>query len=234
MIVGTGHHGRLALHHLRADSAFDVVAFSAQRDFIRERNILGRPVVSYEELEEYHDPSKFKALVALSYVRLNRTRTRLYHETKSKGFDLVSYISSRASVFNAEVGENCVVHEGAVVENDVSVGNNVHIAGGAIVSHESRGAENCFIGPRAVIAGDVSFGENCFLGANCTIIDCVNIARDCVIGAGAVVLKDTEPGRIYVGNPAKPLAKTSYEKFGVEDPLCVFGTARITNPIVEL
>ena len=221
----------MALGHLREDSWYDVVAFSAERRYIVEKRLLGLPVVSFENLETHYDPSQCRVLVALSSVSLNRTRTRLYNQAKSKGFRLASYVSSKASVFeNAEIGENCVVHEGAVLEIDSKVGNNVHVAGGAMVSHESTVANNSYLGPRAVVAGQSEIGENCMLGANCTVIDSVNVARDCVIGAGAVVLKDTEPGRIYVGNPAKPLSKTSYEKFGLEDPNYLLSTPHIISP----
>jgi acetyltransferase-like isoleucine patch superfamily enzyme len=33
----------------------------------------------------------------------------------------------------------------------------------------------------------------------------VKVAADCVIGSGALVVKDTEPGKVYVGAPAKAL-----------------------------
>jgi sugar O-acyltransferase (sialic acid O-acetyltransferase NeuD family) len=224
----------MALGHLRADSTLEVIAFSAERKYITKSGYSGLPVVPFEDLERHYSPSDCSLLVAVSFVGLNRTRTRLYREGKEKGFSFASYISSRSAVFkNAKIGENCVVHEGAILEIDSQVGNNVHIAGGAMISHESRVADNSYIGPRAVVAGESEIGENSILGVNCTVIDSVKIARDCVIGAGAVVLKDTEPGRIYVGNPAKPLAKTSYEKFGLNHHY-VSGAPRIINRFVEL
>jgi acetyltransferase-like isoleucine patch superfamily enzyme len=33
----------------------------------------------------------------------------------------------------------------------------------------------------------------------------VKVAADNVIGAGALVTRDTEPGRVYVGSPARAL-----------------------------
>jgi acetyltransferase-like isoleucine patch superfamily enzyme len=39
------------------------------------------------------------------------------------------------------------------------------------------------------------------------------VAKDTVIGAGAVVVSDTESGKIYVGNPAKPLPEKGVESF---------------------
>ena len=67
-----------------------------------------------------------------------------------------------------------------------------------------------------VVSGFCEVGENCFLGVNSCVADRVKIARDCIIGAGAVVIKDTEEGKVYVGNPARPLTKSSFETFDVE------------------
>ena len=32
-----------------------------------------------------------------------------------------------------------------------------------------------------------------------------------------MVVKDTEPRKVYVGNPAKPLDRDSFETFGVQE-----------------
>jgi acetyltransferase-like isoleucine patch superfamily enzyme len=69
----------------------------------------------------------------------------------------------------------------------------------------------------AVVAGYCVIGENCFIGINSSITDTKKVARDCVIGAGAVVIRDTEEGKVYVGNPAKPTKRSSYATFGVDE-----------------
>ncbi|MBE7551499.1 MAG: hypothetical protein HS126_10550 [Anaerolineales bacterium] len=63
----------------------------------------------------------------------------------------------------------------------------------------------------AVIAGNVEIGQYCFVGANATIRDGLTIAPECVIGAGAVILKDTERGRVYRGQRAEMLPHSSSE-----------------------
>jgi acetyltransferase-like isoleucine patch superfamily enzyme len=81
------------------------------------------------------------------------------------------------------------------------------------ISHR-RYQENCV--PFSVtISGYCEIGENSFLGINCCIADYKKIAADCIIGAGAVVIKDTQKGNTYAGNPAAPLDKSSYKCFKV-------------------
>ena len=42
-------------------------------------------------------------------------------------------------------------------------------------------------------------------------MDNLKVANDCIIGAGAVIIKDTEKEKVYVGNPARPLEKNSLD-----------------------
>jgi acetyltransferase-like isoleucine patch superfamily enzyme len=72
-----------------------------------------------------------------------------------------------------------------------------------------------YVSSHCVISGFCEIGENSFLGVNSTYNDNIKIAKDNIIGSGAVVIKDTEPGVVMMGSPAKPGSKTSYEAFDV-------------------
>ncbi len=41
------------------------------------------------------------------------------------------------------------------------------------------------------------------IGANATILGGITIGENCLIAAGSVVTKDTPPGTLWVGNPAR-------------------------------
>jgi acetyltransferase-like isoleucine patch superfamily enzyme len=75
--------------------------------------------------------------------------------------------------------------------------------------------DDCTLGPLVAIGGNCTVGRGSFLGAGCCLSDSVKIGEDCIIGAGAVVVKDTKPGQVYVGNPARPTGRDSYVTFGV-------------------
>jgi len=63
--------------------------------------------------------------------------------------------------------------------------------------------DNVFVSSHAVVSGYCDIGAGSFVGVNSTFNDHVKVARDNVIGAGALVTRDTEPGRVYVGSPAR-------------------------------
>jgi len=203
VIIGAGEFAEIAYQYLTHDSPYDVVGFSIGREFLDRPEIFGLPVVPFDELESHFDPASHEAIVAVTYAHLNRVRTALYEQTKEKGFRLCTYISSRAFVWDGvEIGENCFVFENNVLQYGVKIGNNVVLWSGNHIGHQTHIAENCFISSHVVISGYCRIGAGSFLGVNSTLADNLVVAADTVVGAGAVLVRDTESGKVYKGNPA--------------------------------
>jgi len=115
IIVGDGETAELAYEYFTHDSPHEVVAFSVEREYAKKEQLFGLPVVFFEDLQSLFAPAEHSVFVAISYTKLNRVRTRLYHKTKSMGYELVSYVSSKAFVWhNVEIGENCFIMENNV------------------------------------------------------------------------------------------------------------------------
>ena len=213
IIIGDGETAELAYEYLTHDSPHRVAAFCVEREYVKKKELLGLPVVAFEEVEALYPPATHKAFVAISYTQLNRVRTRLYHATKRKGYECISYVSSRAFVWhNVEIGENCFIMENNVLQYRVRVGNNVVLWSGNHIGHQTVIHDNVFISSHVVVSGYCEVGENCFLGVNSCIADFVKVAKDCLIGMGAVIHKHTEGSKVYIGNPGKPL-KDSFSLF---------------------
>lgn len=218
VIVGDGETAGLAYEYFTYDSPHEVVAFSVENKYLKQTALFQLPVVAFEELEELYDPASYKIFVAISYTQLNRIRTRLYRQARDRGYSFVSYISSKAFVWrNAVVGENCFILEHNIIQYGVKIGNNVTMWGANHVGHGSTIKDNCFITGHVVISGHCEIGESCFLGANSCVGDNLKVAADCVIGAGAVVLKETEPRKVYRGNPATASHIDSFAAFNVKE-----------------
>src|SRR5437588_162493 len=216
IIVGDGETAEMAYEYFTHDSPYDVIAFSVEKQYAKKEELFGLPVVHFEDLQEQYPAATHDAFVAISYTQLNRVRARLFKAAKDKGYSLASYVSSKAFVWhNAEIGENCFIFENNVVQYRVKIGNNVVFWSGNHIGHQTIIKDNVFISSHVVVSGYCEVGENCFLGVNSCIANNIKIARDCVIGMGAVIHKNTEAGKVYVGNPGKPIAKDSFAAFNV-------------------
>ncbi|HVG28830.1 MAG TPA: acetyltransferase [Pyrinomonadaceae bacterium] len=217
VIVGDGETAELAYEYFTHDSPHEVVAFAVEREYKKKEELSGLPVVAFEEVEALYPPAAHRAFVAVSYTKLNRVRARLFADAKRKGYRLTSYVSSRAFVWhNVEIGENCFIFENNVVQYAVKIGDNVVLWSGNHVGHQTVIRDNVFISSHVVVSGYCEVGENCFLGVNSSVANNVKIAKDCLIGMGAVIHKDTEEGKVYVGNPGKPI-KDSFAVYGLRE-----------------
>jgi len=220
VIVGAGELAEIAYEYFTYDSPYEIVAFAAEKDYISTEKLYDLPIVPFEELNQFYPVNEYKAFVAIPYTDFNRLRTRLFKETKKMGFELVSYVSSKAFVWrNVTIGENCFIFENNVLQHHVSIGNNVILWSGNHIGHRSVIKDNCFISSHAVIAGGCEIGENCFIGINSTINDEIKIGKDCFISSGALVVKDALEGKLYKGSPAKPSSKDIYTHFNIEREL---------------
>jgi sugar O-acyltransferase (sialic acid O-acetyltransferase NeuD family) len=212
VIFGTGDYARTAAIYLREDSLFDVVAFTVDEEHVGGGELAGAPVVPFAELQHEYPSSTHAMLVAIGFSGVNRARAGVYDRCKAEGYELISYVNSRATSWgDVELGDNCFVFEENVIQPNVRIGNDVVLWSGNHIGHDSAIGDHCFIASHAVISGNVSIGPYCFVGVNATVRDGVTIAPECVIGAGALVMRDTERGEVYSVRGTEAAAKRSWE-----------------------
>lgn len=212
VLFGTTDFGRVAAAYLSEDSPYKVAAFTVHERFRRDESFAGRPVVPFEKILESHPPDRFAMFVAVGFKRVNAVRKEIYGECKRLGYELISYVNSRATHWGeVAIGDNCFVFENNVIQPFVRIGNDVILWSGNHIGHDSTIADHCFIASHVVISGNVSVGESCFLGVNATVRDGVKIAPRCVIGAGALIMKDTVEGGVYAAKGSEPRPEKSWE-----------------------
>lgn len=216
VIVGAGEQAEIACEYFTHDSPHTVVGFAVEAEFRDRDELFGLPVVDFECVAERFPPDRYRAFVAISSTHLNRVRARLFRKVKALGYTCETYVSSHAFVWrDVEIGENSFVFENNVLQYGVSVGDNVILWSGNHVGHQTSIADDCFVSSHVVISGFCKIGRSCFLGVNSCFADETTVAADCVVGAGAVIVKDTEPAGVYVGNPARRLDHDSFAAFKV-------------------
>jgi sugar O-acyltransferase (sialic acid O-acetyltransferase NeuD family) len=210
VLFGNGRVARLAHFYLTHDSEREVAAFTVDRDHVTDDTLFGLPVVPADEVQVRFPPDDFDMFVAMGYGRVNKFREGKYLQAKEMGYELISFVSSKATVWpGTAIGDNCFIMENVVIQPFTTIGNDVTMWAGSIVGHESVIKDHCFVAAHVVIAGGVTVEPNCFIGINATIRDDITIARECVIGAGAVIMKSTREREVLTGAPAKLLAFSS-------------------------
>jgi 2,3,4,5-tetrahydropyridine-2,6-dicarboxylate N-acetyltransferase len=114
-----------------------------------------------------------------------------------------------------EIGDNCVIMMGAVINIGAVIGEKTMIDMNVVVGGRVIVGKNCHIGAGAVLAGvieppsadPVIIEDDVLIGANAVVLEGVKVGKGAVIAAGSVVVKDVEPLSVMAGVPAKLIKK---------------------------
>jgi len=190
-----------------------VVAHAADNKYIKNALGIDKKLVDFAKLGREYNSDEYSLIVPVGWVGANSVRQTKCAEGKAMGYSLLSYVSSRASIWpNTPIGENVLIFEGAIVQPFVQLADNIIIRSGANIGHHSVVQSNVFIASGVVTGGNVTIEENASIGLGAIIRDNVRIGARCFIGAGAVITADTEPDGVYVGVPARRVpGKTSLD-----------------------
>ncbi len=204
IVFGTGDIAQIANYYFNIDSPYEVVAFTVDGKYCNEKTFEGKPLIPFEEIENHYPPEEYAMFIALSYKDMNRLREKKFYEAKEKGYELVSYVSSKCTYLSQyEPGENCFIFEDNTIQPFVKIEDNVVIWSGNHIGHHSTIKAHNFISSHVVISGHCVIEPHCFLGVNATLAHGTRIAEGCLIGAGSIITKATEPWSVYV--PARSI-----------------------------
>lgn len=110
-------------------------------------------------------------------------------------------------------GNDCYIDSYVLTSGNCKLGNNVKLRYRTVIARNVIVEDDCFFtaGVKTIFL-DHSASESetpllikrgCYFGDNSIIMGGITIAEDCIIGANSFVNKDTEPGGVYAGTPAR-------------------------------
>lgn len=206
LIFGTGNTADMAYYYFTNDNKYKndytIVGFVEENCYDNKlfHNI---PVYDFSNIEDHFNITNTFFFAPISANNLNKLRERIYKEIKQKGYKMISYISSKATVLTDNIGENCFIFEDNTIQPYVTIGDNCVLWSGNHIGHHSTIGNHVFITSHVVVCGLCYIKDYSYIGVNSSIKDHLIIAENTVIGMNACVTKNTEPYNVYVGIPAK-------------------------------
>jgi len=205
VIFGLHDFASLAHFYLQHDSEHEVVAFSVTQEYLSGNSSFeGLPVVPFEEIERIYPASDHAFFAPMSHRRMNMIRKTIYERIKAKDYALISYVSSKATIFSStSVGDNCFILEDNTIQPFTSIGNNVILWSGNHIGHHSIIKDHVLFTSHVVLSGHCVVESFCFLGVNATVRDKVHLAEGTLVAMSASVTRNTEAWGVYEGVPAQ-------------------------------
>ena len=152
--------------------------------------------------------------VAMSYARMNRFAHGEVRRHAGRGLHGLSATSARAARTcpTSLRGTTASSWRTTRFSHSSRIGNNVTLWSGNHIGHDQRhrGSLLHHIARRGV--GKRPNRSAAFIGVNATLRNSITIAPDTLIGAGAAIMKDTQPGEVYL--PPKPTLHSKAERRG--------------------
>lgn len=212
IIFGMSQWAELAAFYLRHDSPHEVAGFTLDAAYLTDSTFHGLPVVAFETVERRFPPDAYEMFIPISFKKMNHARAEKYAEAKAKGYRLISYVSSKATLWpDFACGENCFIFEDNTIQPFVRMGNNIVLWSGNHIGHHTVIHDHVMITSHVVISGCCTIEPYCFFGVNATVRDETIVAHDTLVGAGALILKDTKPFELYKATGTLPAGIRSDE-----------------------
>lgn len=160
------------------------------------------------ENEDYFDPSKHTAVVAIGNPGLRKKITdQIIRRHKSVIFETLISPTANLMSDSISVGYGSIICANCILTCDIILGQFSQLNLATTIGHDTKTGSFFTTAPGVHISGKVMTGEKVYLGTNACVIEDINICDDVIIGAAACVSKDIIDSGTYVGVPAKKLEK---------------------------
>ena len=204
IIFGTGQIAEEVTNYLRVDSKYEVIAFTVDKKYMKKKTFMKKPVISFETIAQKLNPKNYVMFVAIGYTNLNQLRYEKILAAKKKGYKLISYVSSRATIMGSQkIKENSLILENTTIQTTAELGSNIFIWSNNLIGHHVKIKNNSYIAGNSTIAGSSILGEFSFMGINSCITHGVKIGKSCFVGANAFVNKDMQSRSISISEASR-------------------------------
>lgn len=171
----------------------------------------GHSVYRFEAFCELSHNDKFVVVAVADPV----VRKALVAKCASAGLQFFDVRSAQSTVFDdVSWGEGALISPYVTFTSNVRIGRHFHANINSYVEHDCRIGDFVTFAPGVQCNGNVHIGNGAYVGAGAIIkqgtpAQPLIIGADAVIGMGAVVLENVAVGSTVVGNPARPIIRST-------------------------
>lgn len=132
-----------------------------------------------------------------------------FERTATGEFEKFPQLGSVIIEDNVEIGANSTIVRGALLAT--RIGQGTKIGHQVNIGHNVEIGRHVFISAGAVVCGSARIGDFSWLAPKCCIRNRVIVGNNVTVGLGAVVTKDVDDRLTVIGNPARPVNRSTNE-----------------------
>jgi len=186
----------------------------------------------YEEMENLLRKSMFGKYNDISHdfkfgrnVNIGSFTTIMRDVEVGDNVDIQSYVLLKPGT---KIGSDCYIDSYVLSSGACTIGNNVILRYRTVIARNviiednnffTAGVKTIFLDQSAqATPTPLIIKEGSFFGDNSIIMGGITVAENCIIGACSFVNKDTKPGGVYVGIPARRLRDVRKDELWYNKP----------------
>ncbi len=202
IVFGTGDTAQLADWYAKR-AGHVVVAFTVDRNFVKEDKFLERPVVPFDEIDRKFGIDNGMMMGISGFDCLFRKHK--FIEAKKKGYHFPNIIDKNAVIYGTIEGDGNWIMENNVIQPFTTIGNNNIFWSGNHIGHHSEIKDHIFISSHVVICGHCVINDCCWIGVNSSIGNNTELSEGVFVAmnSGVTPKYKTNPRGKYRGFPAK-------------------------------
>lgn len=201
IIFGTSDFAKQVAFYISQSKEYDLAYFCLNKRYYTNCEFMGKKVLVFEEDLDNISKEDYRFIIAIGYKQM-RVRRKIFEMIKSKGFNLMNYIHSKATVMGDIKGEGNIILANVIIEPYAEVYDNNVIWSNSLICHDSILGSHNFIAASSVIGGFSKVLYNNFIGFNSVVKENIVVSKEVLIGANSLVLKSPDDYSTYYGVPA--------------------------------
>ena len=198
VIFGANDLGRLLKYYIEKDTKRVIAAFVMNKEYVKNNEFCGLPVVPFETMNDLFNPSQYEILLAIGNSKMNNIRKKIFYESKQKGYTIASYIHSSCSIHTDKIGEGNILLENCLVYPFSSIGCGNLLWDHVLISHDCTVGDFNTFSSYADLCGYVTIGNNGYYGKHCVINEHLHMADYTLVGAAGYAKKNSKPYSVII------------------------------------
>ena len=167
--------------------------------YYKETELDGKEIFRYSDAKEKF-AGKIPVIVCIGYSNMNENRKIVFNRLLADGWNIESYISSRATLESKDMGIGNIFIGKSALGFKSRIGNGNIFDGGGFNHHSVMGDFN-FLTGNVAFGGNVKMGSCCFIGMNSTIKNGITIHDKTLVSAGCYLNKSTKKAGLCYAAP---------------------------------
>lgn len=195
-LVGGGGHGKVCAS-IAEELGYEVFFFD---DAFPDVSSCGKWHVLGTSDDLISQRSNFES----AFVAIGNCRVREKVQSRLFGFNIVSLISSTASIHKSvKIGDGVLIVGNSCINIDSVIEDGVIINTNSSVDHDSHISSFAHICPGVSLAGEVTVGHSSWIGIGSSVIQQISIGSDVKVGAGSTITQSIPSNVTVVGSPGR-------------------------------